>query len=198
MLLFQYNKKDKVILHPEALALTKKLKKLSSDDLLYVILAYDYKSKYRLYPGADRKRLAVQEVYGKNADIPETKAGMEEAIKEYMSLQFDFKRELCDKYITKIQILQDQLITENDPKKIANIDAAIKTLESRISEIQREIDKDEEAEELRGGGEMSYIERWQANMRNAKSQSKDKKDRDGHAAIRHGVEQFEDDRYEDE
>ena len=193
MLLFQFNRKDKVVLHPEAIRLTKDLKKLKSDDLLYVILAYDYKSKYRLYPSADRKRLAIREVYGPNGTNPETRIDVTLAIEEYNKLQFDFKRDLCDKYMMKIQLLQTQLITENDPKKISGIDAAIKTLESRITEIQREIDKDEEAEEIKGGGELSYIEKWQANMR----ASKKKNSQASFVAERHDIINLDDDRYED-
>ena len=197
MLLFQFNKKDKCVLHPEALKLTRHIKKLSDEQFLYVVLAYDYKSKFRLYPASDRRRLALREVWGESSTIPENDVKVEKAIEEYNILQFDFKRDLCDKYMEKIRLLQDQLILENDPAKINKIDGAIKTLEIRTVDIQREIDKDESTEELRAGAEASFIELWQQRMRDEKKKAKNKPQVPSFDDQRHGVMSFEDDEFED-
>lgn len=199
MLLIQFNRKNNLVLHPEVLKLTKYLKKVDPDQLRYIALAYDYKSIYRLYPKNDRKRMAVRNVWGADTSNPEeedikngTDSVLLKAIEEYSSLQFDFKRDLCDKYITKIQMLQDTLLLESEPTKIEKIDKAIKVLETRIVDIQREIDKDETAEELRGSGELSMIETWQRNARSAKT-SKNKNP--GYAAS--DILTFDEDKYED-
>ena len=162
--LFQINRNGNVILHPEALKLTRELKKLKGDVLRYILLAYSYKSPYKQYPKDDRIRKAKREVYGKDDVDPEKELSTKKGIDEFMSLQYDPQRETIESYKTKVAFFNNQLLEEMDAGKVKKYTDAITLLNEEIKKIQREIEKNDVIV-LKGGNELSLIEQWQLNQK---------------------------------
>lgn len=163
-MLFKFNKKGNVVIEPEALKLTKYIKKLDEKQLLFVILFCDYSSKYHQLPIEERMFVAKKEVYADGSYPIEKDKNVELAIEEYESLQYDTKRETLKAYINKISSLTKTLIIEQDLGAIAKIDRAIKTLTQRLDEIQKEINADDSEIKTINGDKLSMIEKWQKNM----------------------------------
>jgi len=165
-LLFKIQRKNKLVLHPAAVKLTVYLKKLTDDQLYYVILVYDYYSKYHQLPPRDRKQRAEREVFGSAAkDIEKGKTVMEKAIEEYLSLQYDYRREMIATYQEKIEQSRASLLNASSLQVKGILDGN-RLLDIEITKLQKEIDKDEEAIELKGGGQLTEIEVWQTNKMN--------------------------------
>jgi len=164
-LLFKTQRRNKLVLHPDAIKLTTHLKKLSSDEVYYTILAYDYYSKYHQYPLRDRKLRAEREIFGAEAkNIEEGNKKLKDAIEEYKSLQYDYRRELVNTYQEKIELNRAELISASSLAVKKLLDAN-RMLDAEINKLQHEIDKNEEALELQGGGRISFIEEWRENRK---------------------------------
>jgi len=167
--LFRFNKFDRTALHPEAIKLAPKCKKLSHEELFFIVLAYDWNSILKRYPKADRIRKAKRMVWGKDESddwFPEKDPKIMEAIEEYNGFQYDENRSLRDAYRSKITELQDMLLAAS-PTTLKAIDEAIQRLQKRISETEEEIKKNDEIALLKGGDRLSFIENWQRNQQKA-------------------------------
>ena len=172
-MLFRINKQGTIILHKDSIKLCPRLKKLDQEQLLFTILAYDYGSPYKQFPVEERVRKAKMHVY-QTSDYKHKKEGLiNDCIEDYMSLQYDIRRQTLESYREKIIQLNNSLLAEKNARKISEIDEAITKLTKRCDQIQREIDQDEElTTEIKGGGKISFIERWQKNQREYKQQQK--------------------------
>jgi len=158
-MLFRFDRKNKVAIHKDAIKLCFHLKKISSDELYYIILAYDYRSKFNQWSIEERRKRACIEAFpgGKWEDV---EAKIADAIEEYKSFQYDHRRATRDVYMTKKKRLENQLLSELNPRVINDIDKSIQVLEKRIEDIQHDIDASDNELELRGG-KPTYIEDWQ-------------------------------------
>lgn len=168
MMLFRIEKNGKAVLHEDVIQLCPKLKKINQKELLFLIYAYDYKSPYHQYPELDRVKKAKLIVWG-SSDVEHNETDkMREAKEEYISLQYDSRRELMAIYQQKIVKLSQDLINEDTPIKISKIDEAITLLQDRLEKLQTDIDKSEDVLLLKGDGKLSMIEIWQKNQREYK------------------------------
>lgn len=167
MSVFKVNHEFDAILNPDAAKLCEHLQKVSKEELLYIILAYDYTDgPYRMRTPDERKNLAKKRVY-KTMDIePETEK-VKKAVEEYKSLIFDVRRETIDNYKKKVSKYQkESLMEEISVAKLKEIDTAIKFLQTRISEIESEIFTEEKYDAyIKGDKKLSMIEKWQMNIR---------------------------------
>ncbi len=165
MSFYKFDKKGKIYIDTEALQLCPVLKKASSELLEYAICAYAYSSPFSMFPPEEMIRKAKKRVYGKSDYEFKEPAFVQKIVDSIRSLQFDERRETINAYRNKVGILRNQLITEDNFKKINEIDAAIERLSNRIKNIQEEIDSSEDLIPIKGGGSTSYLERWQKNRK---------------------------------
>lgn len=163
-MLFLFDKVKNVIIYPEALELTDHIKKLGKKDQVFLILYLDYNSPFNQHPEDIRLQMAKRDAYN-DADYDHLKVKhMVQAINEYNALQYDYRRENIRKYTQLINNLSNQLITETIPKKISDIDDAIKKLDKRIQEMQEALDNSVQEIVLKGDKQLSLIEQWQRKM----------------------------------
>jgi len=107
---------------------------------------------------------AEREVFGSNTkDYENDHPKIKEAIDEYKSLQYDQRRDLISVFQDKIDILQGQIAAAEGLKMKQIIDN-INLVNLTIEKMQKEIDRDEEVAQLKGGGKLSRIEEWQKNQ----------------------------------
>ena len=167
-MLFKLDRSKKIILNNEAILLCPELAHLKEDEVLFIILFCDYQSCYHQLPEEERLRRAKHHVWAdtkKNIDSPIIQAGIE----AYRGLQYDHNRELVIKYKSKINMLSNALLATTKAKEIKEIDEAIERLNDRIEKTQKQIDQSDELSELRGGGELTWIEKWQRGLRERKA-----------------------------
>lgn len=164
---FRINKQGAVI-DRDCLGLTKALKKITPQEFTVLVLWLSYRSKYKSFPEPERKRKALLEMFGDTQYPIENNPLVLDAIEEYRSLQYDVRYETINAYQTKIAELTQKLIVEQSEIFIEKIDKAIEVLRSRCKEMQKEIDSVEDEIEIKAGGRLSKIERWQLNMVAAK------------------------------
>lgn len=152
-------------LSEDALKLTIHLGKLKSDELLYVILTYDYiDSPYRQKPLSLRKRQAILRIWGNKLNIdPESTKQMKEAIKEYRSLIFDQKRELLERYEEKIQVLQLDFIKADTSSAIKNVSDSIKIVIAQKESLDYDIRTNEQLVILKGERKLTWLEEMKKN-----------------------------------
>lgn len=165
MPVFKIHKKNNVILYPDAYKICPELKNLSEKELLYVCLCIDYDAPSHQFPEEERMRRAKRQVYGEIEESPEKTPKIKRAIEFYRSLQYDSRRETIIKYQSKIEQLGQQILNATTAKEISDIDVAIDKLMERCKKIQNEIDSDEATSnvQIKGGGKLSFIEKWQKN-----------------------------------
>ena len=160
-MLFTLTKDNQAIFQPECIQLCQPLAVLNQKQQLYVILAYDYGSPYHQLPKEEWKRTARVEVYRSLDYDPEENPIVVTAIRCYMSLQYDPKRETQQVYLTKIKQLERSLITADSSVEINRIVKSISLLQTSTEDLQKEIDKDEDALQLEGEGKLSLLEKMQ-------------------------------------
>ena len=164
-MLIKVSKDNTVILHKHYYKLCPSFAALSDKEMLYVVLAYDYKSVYNQLPLEERRRTARAQVYKTLDTDPEKKKIVCTAIEEYMSLQYDPRRETLDTYTTKIKMLERDLMATSDTTEITKITRSIAHLMKSHNDVQKEIERSEVMEELEGGGKMSLLEQMQNNRK---------------------------------
>ncbi len=165
--------KGKVVLREACVKLCPELGAISEEELIFIAIAYDYKSPWRRYNQQDRIRRGLIEAFGDNN--PKILAAIEQndrshrivvAIEAYKSLQYDKNEELKITYQNKINLLQDQ-IPVLDGKQLEIALNSIDTLSDRIKALDNEILEDMIAEgKLQGDKQNSYLETLQKNKRN--------------------------------
>ena len=160
-MLFKLSKDNTAILHKDCYKLCPSLNGLSEKQMLYVILAYDYKSPYTQLPLEERRRTARAQVYRTLDTDPEKKRIVRDAVEEYISLQYDPRKETLDTYTTKIKMLERDLMATSDTTEITKITRSIAHLMKSHNDVQKEIERSEVMEELEGGGKLSLLEQMQ-------------------------------------
>ena len=107
--LFYADVKNNKVLHPDVVKLSPELALLSSEEVLFIILAYDYNSIYRQFPEKQRVSKAIWHVY--NDSVPnllneeKRPQRIKSAIEAYKSLQYNRNIELVEMYNKKIDDL---------------------------------------------------------------------------------------------
>ena len=173
--LFAFDKKENVILNPLAVKLAPGLKKLSQQEFLFVVLAYDYESPFHQFDEGERILKAKRRAFGDSeVDISGNKK-LAEGITEYRSLQFNVERETQLVYQAKISQLRMQLYDATEAKQIKELTATIELLTGEINKIQSSLDTNREAIFTNQGEEITFIENWQLNQKAFKAQEAKKK-----------------------
>lgn len=156
--IFKLNSEGTIVLTPEAKDLCKVLSKLDPKKFLYIVLVFDtMDSPYRSRPIEDRRRIAVNRIWGPDHKVNESEPLMADAIEEMQSIVYDINVESREMLLTKMQLLNNDLISA-DSSKIKTILDAIQMVEQRIEDLDTKIDREEEKIYLRGGKRLSFIE----------------------------------------
>ena len=161
-----------VIIDPDAVALEPAMINLTQEQIRYMILAHDYvRSPYRLKPKDERKRLALERVYGtdKNHD-PEKHALFRNATEAFMLFVQDSRYEYRDALLAKLMQLRKSLAdpTVIQASVITSTTKSIKAIQDEVDQIELEISTDEEAMVLKAGKQVSWIEKYKLNKQNSK------------------------------
>lgn len=151
-----------------AVKLCPEFKNLSQDELMYIIYAYDYHSKFHQFPERERKKKAAYEVFKDSDSKVEDKKVVQLAIQNYMGLQYDSRRETIRAYQNKIDQLNNLIMSEDNPTRIGDHMKAIDNLNKGISALQEEIDRDEDQMIMQGDGGLSKIEKMHQMQTNLK------------------------------
>ncbi len=130
----------------------------------FVFFALYYGSPFARFPENERWQLARKKIFGKKDVVKEELPDFTEIRETISGLQYDEKRETLRSYTQKIANLNQRLIDESDPKKIAELDVAIERLSKRVRDMNEQIAKEDESLVIRGGGSLTYLEKWQDSM----------------------------------
>jgi hypothetical protein len=172
-LLFRIDKRNNTIFDKQAARLTEQCKKLSEEELRYVILVTDYYSPLKQYPKKEKAVKAKRMIWGVEGDNNpiQDDPKIKRAIEEYENLQYDPVRETIIAYKEKVQSLTSELLLANKPGRVTQIDGDIKALQTRIAEMEEDVQKAEDSVRLKKKGDsLSLIEIWQRNIETAKKE----------------------------
>lgn len=165
--LFTINKKGTAILRKEALAICPEFAYLTENELLCIILAYDYYSIYRQFPEDERRRRARAHVFAENNENFFDSPKIQKAIELYKSLQYDHRRNQIIAYKRRLQNLDVLLetIAEDDLKKLKDVISSSKELRSAIKELEHEllVEEEEGVQETNENTKLSFLEKLQSN-----------------------------------
>lgn len=163
-LLFHTDSDGSALLHPEVVKLCPSLAALSKEEVLFIVLYADYNSIYKQFPDNDRKRRAMFHAFGDNeVDLVNSKR-MQDAIDDYVSLQYSTKLETAKVYQQKIDKYQQQLIADDNPMSGKKIGDAIDDLTRRIETLKGDYDKDMRNNGvIKGKMDLSRLEKVMAN-----------------------------------
>ena len=161
--LFYLDNKKKSLLHRECYELCPELRLITSEEVLFIVLAEDYKSPYNRFPREERIRRAKRHVWGTSDAKNENKQTVKNAMKLYRSLQYDVKRETMINYVKKIELINKEMLEDNSSMNIKKHVEAISLLQKEIDKLQDDIDMNElKLVQLEGGGKLSLLEQMQA------------------------------------
>lgn len=168
--LFFADVKNNKVLHPDVVKLSPELALLSSEEVLFIILAYDYNSIYRQFPEKQRVSKAIWHVYNDNVPnlLNEEKRPqrIKSAIEAYKSLQYNRNVELVEMYNRKIDDLLKLLEAETSTTGIKNNMDSIDKFRKAIRSIESEIIEEKLMDgELKGNAQLSWLEKLQSNQK---------------------------------
>lgn len=156
----------RVVVNDLAVSLALHLKKCKSTELLFIVLKYDYVySPYRLKAIQERHKLAVIRCWPDQPEyIPEDDDRIKRAIIEFESLTFNHNYFIRDRLMTKLIRLEEELAGEISAPKIRGLMETMDLIGKKIDELNDKIMQQESELELKGGGELTWIENWQKNQ----------------------------------
>ena len=163
-MLFLLNKRNQIILRPEALKLVPAFKNLTKEESLFMILFMDYNSPYHQLPDRERLEKSLRHVYStRNRKVTKV---VTKACEKYAELQYDERRTTMDSYQQKIQVLRKAFDETNNTTEIINLSDTIEKLQRKMEKLQHDINYDEQTDAvLYGREEKSLIETLQQNKR---------------------------------
>lgn len=163
--LIYINERTNQVLHPDAAKLFPGFNVLTQEEILFIVLAYDYCSPFAMFPEEDRLRRASMHVWSDNKLSLLNQQKIKNAIEAYKGLQYNPKIELAKAYQKKIDELTATLETTTGGVAIKSVLESIKILRTSIRELEQEILAAYEDEgKMVGGGERSFLENLQKNQ----------------------------------
>jgi len=166
--LFFADLKNNILLHPDVVKLSPELGLLSKDEVLFIVLAYDYNSIYRQFPERQRITKAIWHVWQDNKPdiLNEDKRPqrIKSAIQAYKALQYNRNIELVEMYNRKIDELLRLLEGEISTTGIKNNMESIDKFRKAIRAIELEVVEEKLMDgELKGNAQLSWLEKMQSN-----------------------------------
>ena len=155
----------RIVINDLAISLCPNLKKLKTDELIYIALVYDFVgSPHRLKPIEDRRKIAVVKCWpSKPEHLPEEDERIKKGIQEFQSLVFNHNYYIRDRLLSKLIRLEEELTSETSAQKIKGLMETMDLVQKKIDDLNDRIMQKESELELRGGGDLTFIEEWQTN-----------------------------------
>jgi hypothetical protein len=179
-MLFYLDRQNKIALHKDAYKVNPSFRKLTDDQMRYVILLTDYSSQFNQYPESERKQKSRGWVFGKGAENPEGDPKVRQAIIDYDNLQYDENRQLYRVYQKKMTSYQILYQNEADPQKSDKYLISIQNLQKAMNILHREIMTNVQANYvLKGKLKMSFLEHLRANKKLAAMRSEQEEKLEG-------------------
>jgi len=162
--LFFIDSDNNAVLHPEVVKLSPELGVLSEEEILFIILVYDYYSIYRQFNEDDRIRKAMIHVWNDNNPKILQSPKVIRAIEAYRSLQYNPKVEQVKRYQMKIDQMIDTIEAETSVTAIKNAREIISGLRKEILELENEVaDYARKHGKVKGGMQLSWLENLKEN-----------------------------------
>lgn len=169
-LLFYTDLKNNLILRPECIKLCPNLSVLSEQELLYIILAYDYQSPYRQFPEHERKRKAMFHAFDDNKFEILEKQSIKNAIADYISLQYDPKIELIKKYQKRVDKYMEDWEADDNASSAKKFSEAVTITKNAMRELEEEVSESVANKGvIKGNMELSFLEDLLLNQKRYKS-----------------------------
>lgn len=162
--------KNNQVLHPEVMKLCPSFEAINEKEMLYIVLYADYNSIYRQFPEHERKRKAMWHAFDENeTKIIESKR-IQDAVSDYISLQYNPKIEVARKYQQKIEKLLELLDADDSATGIKKTTDAISSLRDSIRALEDEIyEQTLNDGVVKGKMTLSFLEKIMANQKLFKS-----------------------------
>ena len=159
-LLFYIDPKNNgIVLRPDCYKIHPELSPLDEQEILLIILTYDYYSPYRQFPEPERKRKAIFHVYGENLLEKYEEPTIRNAIEAYKMLQFIPEIYQVEVYQKKIAACNELLISDDNISSSKKNLETIKLFEDAIRDLEkRATDATVAKGQIKGGQELSFIE----------------------------------------
>lgn len=175
MMLFKVDKNNKVLLHPECVKLCPEFNVLSQEEIVFIVLVYDYNSPFSQLIEEERIRRAMFHIWNDNKLDLLGKQKIKNAISAYKGFQYNPKIEIVNTYQKKISMLLEELEGLSSGELIKKNMEATSRLRAGIRELEQEIiESYQEEGTLMAGAELSFLEKIQKNMEYYKSVIKKK------------------------
>jgi len=169
-MLFYIDSAKGVALHPEVIKLCASFNSLNDKEVCYIVLAYDYNSKYRQFPEHQRKIKAMWEAFGENESELIESPRILIAAKDYTSLQYSPDIELARSYQRKVDLYLSEIENEDDPKKVKIKMDLIRDIRSDIKELEKVYDLAVQKKGvIKGKMQLSWLEDLMSNKKNFES-----------------------------
>lgn len=166
-MLFYIDEVKGVALHPEVVKLCDSFKALNDKEICYVVLAYDYNSKYRQFPEHQRKIKAMWDAFGDNESNLIESHRILTAATDYVSLQYSPKIEVARSYQKKIDKYLTEIELDESPTSVKKKMDVIRELRVNIQELDKEHDLSvQKRGVIKGKMELSWLEELMSNKRN--------------------------------
>lgn len=151
-------------------------KKLGSRAVRWIVMMYDYNSPYMKIPDEDRReRTVTQDLYGKKSHYILTGNNkraekVQKAAEKYKELQYDplidqyfaFRKKYKEfnRYIKDWDVAKSS-DDEKKMKRFLKIMEQIREIRNELERVKSEILKEKKGEKVRGGGDLSWLEKQQ-------------------------------------
>lgn len=166
-MLFYIDEKNCTVLHPEVVKLCESFRALNEKEICYVILAYDYNSKYRQFPEHQRKVKAMWEAFGENEHELIESHRILTAAADYVSLQYSPKIEVARSYQKKIDKYLSEIEYDESPTSVKKKMDVIRDLRLNIQELEKEHDLSiQKKGVIKGKMQLSWLEELMSNAKN--------------------------------
>jgi hypothetical protein len=160
------DKENQAVLHPEVVKLCPSLSALNQQELVYIILAYDYNSPYKQFPEHERNRKAMIHAFDDFEDELVKSPRLVIAAQDYVSLQYNPLIETARVYQQKIDKFQQQLLVDESPAQSKKIGDAIDDMTKRIATLQKDYEVQQQKQgEIKGKMQLSHIEKLMSNRK---------------------------------
>lgn len=165
--LIAIDQKEKRILRPEIIKLFPNFLACSEQQLVTIILAYDYFSPYSQFPEEDRKRKALAHVYeDKEPDKFWELEKIKKSVEDYKACQFNPKQHLIEEDNIAILNLQKAIAAEKDPSELAKLITSQDKLRKLVKELEKEVHADiVERGVIMGNSNLSWLDIFQQNAK---------------------------------
>ena len=143
--IFLLSSNGEVVIHPDAVSLVPEFSNLSSDDVRYLVLAYDVQhSIFKQMPREDWPKLSCRTVFGhEDFEKIERKPSIHKALVPFKKLVYDEKRVMKHKFLKRKRDLENDLLTANG-KEFKDLNQTISLVADKIKELDMDIATDDD------------------------------------------------------